>query len=107
MHYITINGSEYRIVLSWKAFKAHTDARGIDRLANIGDAFQDITTEELIPLLWNCLEAGAKVEGKTLDITREALDTVDVATVLSFLSEIPAMFGVGDDGKSVKKKRLI
>lgn len=108
MQYVKINGRDYRIALSWRAFKAHTDARGIRSLGNIGEAFKDLTTDELLPLLWNCLEAGARIEGTTLDITREDLDNVDVATVLAFLGTVPAMFGVNEDhAKDAKKKRLI
>lgn len=108
MHYVKINGKDYRIALSWRAFKMHTDARGITQLGNIGEAFQNITTDELLPLLWNCLEAGARIEGRELDITREDLDNVDVATVLAFFGTVPAMFGVNEDNaKDAKKKRLI
>lgn len=105
--HVTIGGRQYRVEFNWNAISAFLVESGRDTMEGLA-SLTTLRPSDIVPLAYAAISEGERLEGRSLEITRENLGENLNAGVIR---EIIGIFaeqnsnGGGDESEPVEKSK--
>lgn len=99
--YVTINGKEYPVRVSYLAIKKLAEENKI-KLAQVDT--DNMNPEMMEGMLYYALVSGARAEGQQLDLTRQGMENALDDCFMEFMELIPLFFPTKKEEESSKNE---